>query len=97
MTSRLAHRLALAVAALLPLPAAASYVEREEGRAFIREMVERHGFDAVDLSAALARASHDPRICVYLDAAVMLSPAKRNTSCRVTPGRRARTWRRYCA
>ena len=82
MTSRLAHRLALAVAALLPLPAAASYVEREEGRAFIREMVERHGFDAVDLSAALARASHDPTVIR------LITPPDR-------PG--SRSWRSYRA
>lgn len=82
MTSRLARRLALAAAALLPFAAAASYVEREDGQSFIREMVERHGFDAAELSAVLARASHDPTVIR------LITPPGR-------PG--ARSWRSYRA
>jgi membrane-bound lytic murein transglycosylase B len=81
-TPRFARQLALAAGLLLPLGAGASYAEREEGRAFIQEMVERHGFDAGELGAALARANHDPEVI-----RLITPPSKRGV----------RSWRNYRA
>jgi len=43
-------------------PSDASYLEREEVRSFVREMEEKHGFDAAELLSALHRAEHIPQV-----------------------------------
>ncbi|WP_332674542.1 lytic murein transglycosylase B [Aromatoleum sp.] len=45
-----------------PAQSDASYLEREDVRAFAREMAEKHGFDTAELLSALHRAEHDPRV-----------------------------------
>lgn len=62
MTGRslLANLLALACLAG-PAVAGASYIERDEVRAFAREMEEKHGFDAAELLAALHQVQPQAR------------------------------------
>jgi membrane-bound lytic murein transglycosylase B len=63
-------------------PAAASYVEREEVRTFVREMEEKHGLDGAELLSALHHARYDPRVIR------LIAPA-------AEPG--VRSWQRYRA
>ncbi|AVZ79644.1 lytic murein transglycosylase B [Zoogloeaceae bacteirum Par-f-2] len=69
-------------AAILPLTAGASYLQREEVREFIREMSSAHGFDDTQLYALFDRAKHDARV---ID---LIRPP-------TTPA--ARSWQRYRA
>lgn len=60
----------------------ASYVQREEVRAFVRTMEEKHGFDGGEVLAALDRARHEP------DVIRLITPSS-------SPG--VRSWQRYRA
>jgi membrane-bound lytic murein transglycosylase B len=53
---------ALFAAATLPGAAHASYVERDAAQRFVRDMVERHGFDADAVAATLAQAQYEPQV-----------------------------------
>lgn len=79
--SRLAALLALALAALVPVPARALDAEREDVTAFITDMSSRHGFDPAALGTLLSRAESRKPI---LDA--MARPAEK-----------ALTWQEYRA
>ena len=57
----LAAMLAALTGAMAP-PAHASFAERDDARAFVDEVASRHGFDPAELSAALARAQHEPAV-----------------------------------
>jgi peptidoglycan lytic transglycosylase B len=82
MTYRLIPAL-LAATLLAAAPCAdASYLEREDVRAFVRNMEEKHGFDGGVLLAALHGASHDTEVIR------LISPPS-------APG--VRSWRRYRA
>ena len=53
----------LALIAMLPAdPALSSYAERDEAQSFAQELATRHGFDPAKVSAALARAQHEPAV-----------------------------------
>lgn len=73
---------ALAIAATLPGSAGASFTERNDAQAFVRDMVERHGFDANSVTATLALAQHEPQVIR------LISPPAR-------PG--VRSWQKYRA
>ena len=45
-----------------PAHSDASYLEREDVRAFAEEMAQKHGFDVAELFAAFHRAEPDPRV-----------------------------------
>jgi len=77
------RRLSIALAAaILPLTAGASYLQREEVREFIRQMSSAHGFDDTQLYALFERAKHDARV---ID---LIRPPSTPT---------ARSWQRYRA
>lgn len=63
---RLRQRLASLAAGVLLLgpsaPAIASYADREDTRAFIADLAERHAFDPAELDRALSQARHDPTV-----------------------------------
>lgn len=59
---RLLTALFAALAGAFVTAAHASYAERDEARAFVEEVAARHGFDPAVLSAALARAQHEPAV-----------------------------------
>jgi membrane-bound lytic murein transglycosylase B len=69
---------------LLPAGAVASvpYLERDEARSFIRELVERHGFEEETLVAAMAQARHEPEVIR------LISPPTRSG---------VRSWQKYRA
>lgn len=69
-------------AATLPGAAHASFLERDDAQAFVRDMVERHGFDADTLTATLNLAQHEPQVIR------LISPPTR-------PG--VRSWHKYRA
>lgn len=52
----------VATATCTPGGAQASFVERDDARAFVRDLAERHGFDADTVSATLASAEHEPQV-----------------------------------
>lgn len=73
--------LAAALAAsLLPAAAAADFTGRAEVGAFVDDLVQRHGFDAVALERSLAAAAHDPTVI-----RLITPPARRS----------ARSWQDY--
>ena len=72
-------RLALILCMLLPLPALASYAEREDVQEFIRSLVKRHGFAEKELKRVFAKAQ---RAQPVLDAIAR-------------PAERVRTWEEY--
>ena len=78
----------LATLALMPGPssaqvqAGAPYLERDEARSFIRELVERHGFAEDALVASLAQARHEPEVIR------LISPPTRSG---------VRSWQKYRA
>ncbi len=81
--TRPTRRLLLPLALLaLPLAAPASFVHREEARAFVQEMSNTHGFDDAELYAMLDRARHHPRVIELIR-----PPATTGT----------RSWQRYRA
>ncbi len=84
MTHRFSRFFALVLFApalfALPPKAMAGFADSDDGRLFIREMYERHGFDPAATRAALARAKHEPRVIRLIRPPT--SPA-------------ARSWQRY--
>lgn len=62
MTSRMTAALLCLLPLASPDLAAASYVQRDEVRSFVREMEEKHGFDGGELLSVLDRAEHDARV-----------------------------------
>lgn len=70
------------LATALPSTAAASFLEQDDAQAFVREMVEKHGFDAAAVTAALGLAQHEPQVIR------LISPPSR-------PG--VRSWQKYRA
>lgn len=53
---------AAAIAVALPGAARASFLERGDAQAFVRDMVEQHGFDADAVTATLALARHEAQV-----------------------------------
>ncbi len=73
---------ASALAVALPRTAQASFLERDDAQAFVREMVEKHGFDSTAVTAALTLAQHEPQVIR------LIAPPSR-------PG--VRSWQKYRA
>ncbi|MBN8440794.1 MAG: lytic murein transglycosylase B [Thauera sp.] len=72
----------IAATACAPGSAQASFMERDGAQAFVRELAERHGFDASIVSATLAAAAHEPQVIR------LISPPTRAG---------VRSWQRYRA